>query len=1077
MKKNLEEMQVKVANKRAILESHDGEEFSPITVAKNVLCEDGTTMQDYFDNHSEPNISTKIVNSNSMSKVGQGDNVDFSDNVVNGAYESMVLKGKSMVNCIQEPSSQDVVLPYEFEEGQYVTINDTKESGALGVELKGQTLVNLKGVISKNPQWVETDDAFCLDLPADNGQPNISVKFTSPLKRNTEYTVFVNIKSYTTGYPHICFMDETNRVLASDREWTPAKAGVLKTKFTTSSTVDAYMLRIIPRNGIDNTYTFSKEFIILEGDYTNVDIPYFEGMASCKMPILHTIGKNLFNPNNVVIDSSNTYGYIDLSKHETLTFSITDKDTSIDMSSIFFGATYQGYDYDGTNQNGGGWLFSNGEFVRSSLTTTQCKYFSFHPCNKATFDKIIARYNIQLEEGSTATPYEPHKSSILSLPEEVVLRSLPNGVCDTFNTRTGVYTQRIGEVTLNGDASESWLYFTNSDENTVRCQLVKLDSARCANTETNMVCDKLKVVENSRWRNDEEQIERGHSDNYISIRILKSKLSSETLEGLKIYLQTNPITVQYELATPIIAKINLPSTLKSWNTTTHFYSEIPENSLYPILSHSNPTYPVIIKPSTKYSIVANSYSNGHTNSAINFNLGGATVSTTVGNRVTTITTPSTLSNELLTMSGRGNKLNNVMVIEGDVVGDEPYFEGICDCKSPILSNIGETILETPFEKEFGTDAQKEFFRIVDCAEIFDNFGVGKQYTLSLDIKANKSGAARIYLQNGSGSRHNFSFDIPVTTEYVRHTKQITPTMAGDGHNFKESWLACFTTYNTGCFATIKNIRISTGEDEPYKSNILSCETYFDETTQSDKTIVLRSLPNGVCDTLNVKTGEYVQNIGEVVLDGSEDGWGVSIGNPNINYPTFTNNSIMQDVVNINSGNYRTLKPLCNKYSSYSQTQLFNVADSPTPVIKGIAYRWDGYGLGVRDDDRFNYDSEGLELFKQSLAQNPITVQYELAKPITKTVDISGYPYAYENGHVLLESGSQEQSLTPTIEYSIVANRGGQIRSNQRMVERHQKKLDSLYAMTLVNMIDSQYKQVLMKLKSELGSEVRTWDIE
>ncbi len=145
-------MEVKAINKRAILESHDGEEFSLITVAKNVLCEDGTTMQDYFDSHSEPNISTKIVNSNSMSKVGQGDislitvaknvlcedgttmqdyfdshsepnistkivnsnsmskvgqgdNVDFSDNVMNGAYEDVVLKGKSLVNVIQEPSS------------------------------------------------------------------------------------------------------------------------------------------------------------------------------------------------------------------------------------------------------------------------------------------------------------------------------------------------------------------------------------------------------------------------------------------------------------------------------------------------------------------------------------------------------------------------------------------------------------------------------------------------------------------------------------------------------------------------------------------------------------------------------------------------------------------------------------------------------------------------------------------------------------------------------------------------------------------------------------------------------------
>ena len=44
--------------------------------------------------------------------------------------------------------------------------------------------------------------------------------------------------------------------------------------------------------------------------------------------------------------------------------------------------------------------------------------------------------------------------------------------------------------------------------------------------------------------------------------------------------------------------------------------------------------------------------------------------------------------------------------------------------------------------------------------------------------------------------------------------------------------------------------------EPYKSNILS----FNQ--KDDKTIVLRSLPDGTCDTLNVETGEYVQKIGE-----------------------------------------------------------------------------------------------------------------------------------------------------------------------------------------------------------------------
>ena len=35
--------------------------------------------------------------------------------------------------------------------------------------------------------------------------------------------------------------------------------------------------------------------MILIGDYTNVDTPYFEGMQSVRMPVLTTVGKNLFD--------------------------------------------------------------------------------------------------------------------------------------------------------------------------------------------------------------------------------------------------------------------------------------------------------------------------------------------------------------------------------------------------------------------------------------------------------------------------------------------------------------------------------------------------------------------------------------------------------------------------------------------------------------------------------------------------------------------------------------------------------------------------------------------------------------
>jgi hypothetical protein len=69
-------------------------------------------------------------------------------------------------------------------------------------------------------------------------------------------------------------------------------------------------------------------------------------------------------------------------------------------------------------------------------------------------------WNIQLTEGATIYPYEPYKSSILSFNQKddktIVLRSLPDGTCDTLNVETGEYVQRIGERSYqNGDTNSN----------------------------------------------------------------------------------------------------------------------------------------------------------------------------------------------------------------------------------------------------------------------------------------------------------------------------------------------------------------------------------------------------------------------------------------------------------------------------------------------------------------------------------------------------------------------------------------------------------------------------------------------
>lgn len=1128
-----------------------------------LITQDGTTkrtMCDQFVTEEEARLdefSPTVITSKSMSKTGEGDNVDYSSSVYDAPMKDVVLKGKTMVNCIQEPSSQDVVLPYEFEDGQYVTINDTKESGALGVELKGQTLVNLLGELTidlSSSLWSEDENNYILDLATGNGQPTLSFRTLYTLPANKTYTLFINMTSYTTGLIHIDFRTPSNTSSSSNQRYF-GEAGWQKLVFTT--TEETAFVRMFNRNGVDNTFSISKSLILLEGDHTNTPIPnYFTGMASCKMPILCTVGKNLFDKAKAVKGKwVNSTGGIDITV-DNFIYTLDNVKKTTSYVTNFPTITYWS-EYDG-----------NGNFIRriNSQTITLSDNCAKVICAISTPSTLADEKidTLQIEQGTQPSSYEPYKSSSLSLLEEVVLRSLPNGVCDTFNTRTGVYTQRVGAMVLNGsDPITSRMEQTeNVLTTTSRCYLdyasipsdISMKPFSSANGVSNkLICDILpvKAVVPNMQQDDIESV--GQTTAGFSIRV-----KGKTIAECRQRLAEQPVTIQYELATPIITKINLSSTLKSWDTTTHIYSEIPENTLYPILSHSNATYPVILKPSTKYSIVANSYSNNHTNSTINFNLGGATATTAVGNRVTTITTPSTLSNELLTMSGRGNKLNNVMVIEGDVVGDEPYFEGICDCKTPILSNTGKNLfnIDGDINQTYNGWYAPHKNMLCDVNTIlinaYSHSNKGSGQIINVRPNTNyrvwygQTGKCRVMISDSQGNQLGMQ-DLYGATEYTKidfNSSQNTNV------------LLHFTTLGDSSVgkATVKNIffgeRTENFVYEPYKSNILSCngdkieltedmfeqggtiatvgvlyqnnkesnntrlrlkdilevapnttyrlklahgyegyvQTYNREKlstsnrlvwnndivfttanneqyvvvairnssnssistsvltsnivtlSEVDKTIVLRSLPKGVCDTLNIETGEYVQRIGEVVLCGNNDEmWSVDTRKNNrigfVSRATYGQkvrggkDAVISDkLVNTGDGDVK-----------YSMDYTIAIGDiSNYPIVITVPFNAVDESLNTEQ-----HNTVSINNFKTWLSQNPVTVQYELATPIVTTVDVQGFPYAYTNGHVQLSSGSIEQSLTPKVEYNIATNRGGQITQNTKSLIRQGKLLNDI----------------------------------
>ena len=97
----------------------------------------------------------------------------------------------------------------------------------------------------------------------------------------------------------------------------------------------------------------------------------------------------------------------------------------------------------------------------------------------------------------------------------------------------------------------------------------------------------------------------------------------------------------------------------------------------------------------------------------------------------------------------------------------------------------------------------------------------------------------------------------------------------------------------------------------------------------------------------------------------------------------------------------------------------------------------------------------------------VKTHYELAEPIVTTIEPSTTPFAYQNGHIILESGHEGQSLLPMLEYSTVINKTGQIENVAKTIQRQEKQLTMLEQMLIQNIINLDYNNTLLTLKNEM----------
>ena len=474
-------------------------------------------------------------------------------------------------------------------EGQHITATETIEGRAKSAILSGNTLVNL----------VTNGNRF---LTLSSSPQMFTLNLSYNLEKNKQYLIVGETTRNEAAAQGVCLMMKRKTMGTKYIAKLQMGVGIFSYIITPDDEITGLSF-YIHTDDRDNgkTLTVGKAMVIEYQDgMENWDIPYFEGMQSVKMPVLTTTGKNLFNipmsnesdflPNTLAYRTSETI-QLKPNTHYTLSAVIKDhkgklKILAVGDGSVWVSPSQTTRIFARTDYNTAG--------VRTyPIITTETGLFNlwyYDEDNQYNVSDFLE--SIQLEEGSVATSYEPHKSNILTTPEDLELRGIGD-VKDELNLLTGEVVERIGEIVLDG--SEIWSKeSTNNasgDTDTTTCYYTSINDIKLQN-HCAFACKELPYRKVALYRkiNDYEGISKCLDDKRIFIRINQSRLTEQNVNGFKQWLSQNPITIQYELATESIKTVDLSDNhVYSYKDVTHYDCSSAEGSLVPTLSIDVPT--------------------------------------------------------------------------------------------------------------------------------------------------------------------------------------------------------------------------------------------------------------------------------------------------------------------------------------------------------------------------------------------------------------------------------------------------------------------------------------------------------
>ena len=531
--------------KKIQLQDANGNVLHPLTLGECVAMDNGENLDTLMSKSQM--FTPTITQDKSMFKVGTGTDVDYSVNVKDGAYESLVFKGKSLINIVNYSNGD-------------ITSGNSVDLTTGTITLKGR-----------------------------DGWSNAFLKYQQ-MKPSTKYLCWVNILQVTGTVEYLQVISSSNQASAFTNAWRVESPSVGFYKNIMTSETDLtdrkYVFRSYVGSGSNGaTIQYQVGCVEYQEGMENWDIPCFTGIGSVKMPILRNVGKNLFDINNPTWTNSNAVGSIVNNKIEFVgSISKYNEPYRYQIklpSNKTYTFSYQTFGNLPKNSypNDSCLRIMSGETVTRTIWggVANTTFTLSNVEDGVRFDVRINKVwsegetysanggmeNIQLEEVTSTTSYEPYKTNILRTSEEIVLREV-GGVCDTYNPLTGEYTKRIGEFILNGSDNETWGSHEVKGDN-VKFAYYPTFVAQGTYQFVECLCDKWKADSQANETIQEQislynHMPNGTPQTEVRITVSPTRLQSVDVTGFRAWLSQNPLTVQYILAEPVTTIVK-PSTM------------------------------------------------------------------------------------------------------------------------------------------------------------------------------------------------------------------------------------------------------------------------------------------------------------------------------------------------------------------------------------------------------------------------------------------------------------------------------------------------------------------------------------